>query len=135
MTESECKLLIATGSIIPVNDENLPEVLLVVTETVRVLYEENYFSSTAAACKATYSLHSLMMTELADGNRVFESHLSYDLNILISNIPKLNLGYCMIDMTREELRKLISMLHSIVPLGEKAVCELINIYYNRYGIK
>lgn len=128
MTVNECKRLIVTGSIIPVNDANLVKVLSTVIETVRVLNEENYFSSTAAACKANYSLHSLMMTELADGNWVFESHLSYDLSILISNIPKLNLGYCMTGMSREALRQLLSMLHSLNQLGEKDVRKLINHY-------
>ena len=128
MTVNECKLLIATGSVIPVNDKNLAQVLSVVTKTVRTLDEENHFSSSSAACKATYSLHTLMMTELADGNRVFESPLSYELNILIFNIPKLNLGYCMSDMSREELRNLLNMLHSISQIGENAARELVSIY-------
>ncbi len=128
MTENECRLLMANGCIIPVNDENLAEVLLAVTETVRVLNEENYFSSTEAACKATYSLHTMMMTELADGNWVFESPLAYDLNILIFNIPKLNLGYCMSDMSREELRNLLTMLHSIAQIDENDVRKLVTIY-------
>lgn len=128
MTENECRLLMANGCIISVNDENLAEVLLAVTETVRVLNKENYFSSTEAACKATYSLHAMMMTELADGNRVFESPLSYELSILIFNIPKLNLGYCMSDMSKEELRNLLNMLHSIAQIGENEARELVSIY-------
>ncbi len=128
MTVNECKRLIVTGSIIPVNDKNLAKVLSVVAKSVRVLNEENYFSSTAAACKAADSLHSLMMTELADGNWVFESHLSHDLSILIFNIPKLNLGYCMTGMSREVLRQLIPILHSLNKLDEKDALELINRY-------
>ena len=128
MTLNECKRLIVTGSVIPVNNQNVAEILAIVTETVRLLDEENFFSSSSAASKAAKTIYGLMITELAPDVWVFELSTSEDLTKLIYSIPKLNLGYTLCNMESDEFRKVLAIVHSINQLGENAVDELIVLY-------
>lgn len=128
MILNECKRLIVTGSVIPVNSENVADVLAIVTETVRLLDEENFFSSSSAASKAAKTIYGLMITELAPDSWVFELSCSEALSQLVYSIPKLNLGYTLLNMDIDEFRKVLAIVPSIKQLGENAVDELFTIY-------